>query len=320
MIEITHLKRKLRFEIDGIAPFNFELTVHKPRYGYLFTPLEKYSRKMIWTGVRLSRGVVGLKLRSVGSKGNPLVSVNAYSIEDFSSEEEEEIADLLKNHLQLDVDISDFYRLAEEYPALRQAKKDLYGMRDTHFPDLFNAAIVAITLQMTRWERSLQMIDSLYKEYGEKLIIDNTHVIITPAPSRILKASDNELRQKCALGYRGKFIRNAAKTINSNFHTLEDLKLMPSNEAKAELMRIGGIGEYSADIMTPHPSFPVDSWSVKIFSDLFGLKGQEKPEKTIPIVKEYARKEFGQWQGYVYAYILHDLENIRKIFHLDLKR
>lgn len=318
VVDNKSLKRGFTCEIDGLAPFNFELTVNKPRYGYLFTPFERHSRKKIWTGLWLNRDIIGLRLKTLSSTENPLLSVDVFSNDSFSNREEREFIKNLKKHLQLDVDISDFYKLAESYPVLRRAKSDLYGMRDTHFPNLLNAAIVAITLQMTTWERSLQMMDLLYNEYGERLSFDGARIIITPDPTRILRTSEEELRQRCGLGYRARFIRSVAKASVSNFHTLEDLEMMNPGQAKKELMKIRGIGEYSADIITPHPSFPVDSWSMKIFCTLFGLKAQGKLDETIPMIKHFAQKEFGRWQGYVYAYILHDLENIRRAFNIGL--
>jgi 3-methyladenine DNA glycosylase/8-oxoguanine DNA glycosylase len=302
---------KFEYDMGAVAPFSFELTVNKPRYGYVFTPFERYSssKKTLWTGVTLDEADLGLKLTSVGTTANPLISVSTYSEIDLSDREEERVLEFVKSHLQLSLNISDFYDLAEEHPIVRQATKDLYGMRNTHFPDLFNAAIVAITLQMTKWDRSLQMINLLYKEYGKGLSFNNNQIIITPSPARVLKASEENLKKKCGVGYRAKYVLNMAKIISSGFSTMQELKRMSASAAKSKLMEISGIGEYSADIITPHPSFPVDTWSAKIFRCLFNIP-EEEPRRLAQAIKEFAQTRFDKWQGYVYAYLLHDLDNV----------
>lgn len=318
---MNNLRYKLRlawqFELSGKPPFSFEFTVHKPRYGYWLTPFEIYEDSRIWSGLTLLGGTpVGLKLQSIGTLLRPRVIINVFHAGALKNEEQKEILQLVLECLRIEEDISEFYALAEQLPILKQAKQDLYGMRDTHFPDLFNGIILAVTLQMTTWQRSLEMMNSLYLTYGERIEFDGREVILAPSLATIAKANSVELKERCKLGYRANFLQAIARRIEEGFPSLQELAKSSPDEAKKELMKLKGIGEYSADIVTPYPSFPVDTWSVKIFSKAFGIELKEKPTKFIPIIKEHARDKFRKWQGYVYAYILHDLENLSKTFDL----
>jgi 3-methyladenine DNA glycosylase/8-oxoguanine DNA glycosylase len=91
---------------------------------------------------------------------------------------------------------------------------------------------------------------------------------------------------------------------------MEDLEKMTAEEARTELLKLKGIGDYSAGIIGPHPSFPLDVWSVKIFAEVFGIELGEKPQESIPNVKKYAEERFGRWRHYVFLYVLHDLDNL----------
>jgi N-glycosylase/DNA lyase len=307
------LKLVSYFKLTGLPPFNFELTVHKPRYGYWLTPFEIYKGGKIWSGMRLSDGTpIGVKLQSTGGLFDPKIAVSVFCTRELKEGERGKIKKKISKLLQIGEDISEFYSMCDRYPALKKAKKDLYGMRDTHFPDLFNGLLLALTLQMTPWERSLRMLESLYLIYGERIRFDEHEVIISPSPATIAEVKEEELRERCKIGYRAKYLKEIARSLIAGFPSLEELERLSPPEAKQKLKKLKGIGEYSADIVTPHPSFPVDIWNVKIFSKAFGLK-TERIKNSIDFVKQYAGKEFGKWQRYVYAYILHDLNNLKSL-------
>ena len=93
---------------------------------------------------------------------------------------------------------------------------------------------------------------------------------------------------------------------------------MSAEEAKAKLMELKGIGEYSADIVSPHPGFALDVWSAKIFSLLLFREEPKLPRTTIPKLRKAAEERWGKWRGYVFVYVLNDLENLSKRFNLNL--
>ena len=95
--------------------------------------------------------------------------------------------------------------------------------------------------------------------------------------------------------------------------------MKPSTEkAKAKLMELRGIGEYSADIVSPHPGFALDVWSAKMFQMLFHRVKSESPRDEIPKLKNIAEQKWGRWRGYVFVYVLNDLENLSSRFSPNL--
>ncbi|MGQ9846970.1 MAG: DNA-3-methyladenine glycosylase family protein [Bacteroidales bacterium] len=230
--------------------------------------------------------------------------MSVFSSECLSNEDEKEIIDTICRCLALETDLSEFYRMAEGHPILKCAKNDLYGMRVVSFPDLFNAAILAVTLQRASRGRTRQMIKSLHEKYGKLIRLDGYEINISPSPQTI---GSNELMQTCRLGYRASYITAIAKSIiSSEIPTLEELSLMSPEKAKETLNKLKGIGEYSAEVIlfSIHPFFPVDAWSAKIFRFLFKIK--TKKRNLIQAIKQYAQSRFGVWQSYAYEYILND--------------
>jgi 3-methyladenine DNA glycosylase/8-oxoguanine DNA glycosylase len=94
---------------------------------------------------------------------------------------------------------------------------------------------------------------------------------------------------------------------------------MSAEEAKTKLRELKGIGEYSADIVSPHPGFALDVWSAKIFNLLLFGKEPKSPRTIIPDLKKTAEKRWGKWRGYVFTYVLNDMSNLSKRFRLNLE-
>jgi len=162
-------------------------------------------------------------------------------------------------------------------------------------------------------KRSDQMMTLLIENYGETITFDGKQVSYWPSPKRIAKASVRQLEQRCKLGYRAKVLKGIAKAVLKGFPTLRDLEAMSPEEAKAKLMELKGIGEYSAEIVSPHPGFALDVWSAKIFNALLLEEKTESPRSVIPNLKKIAEKRWGKWRGYVFTYVLNDLNKLSEI-------
>jgi DNA-3-methyladenine glycosylase II len=307
----------LRFR--AVSPYDFALTVHKPAGWSLLTPFEVFEKGILWTAMRMSSGkLFGLKLWSVGTVEKPEMRCKVYSHEKLGQSERRELLKTIAWMLNLDEDIRPFYRLGEHDSLVKALVKDLYGMRNTRQPDIFSRLILAVTLQMAPIARSDQMMDLLIREYGERVRFDGKEVLYWPSAERIARASVKELERRCKLGYRAKSLRGIAEAVSKSFPSVQELEEMSVKEAKAKLMELKGIGEYSADIMSPHPGFALDVWSAKIFNMLMFKEKVESPRDAIPALKKAAEDRWGRWRGYVFVYVLHDLKNLSNRLNLNL--
>ncbi len=309
------------FRLKAAWPYDFSLTVHKPAGWSLLTPYEIFERGVLWTAMRWHSGeMFGLKLSSVGTVEEPEIFCRLFSREKLTENERRELSDTLTWMLSLNEDITDFYSLLKSDPLVKALVKDLHGMRRTKRPDVFPMLMLAVSLQMAPIKRSNQMMTLLIENYGETITFDNREVLYWPAPERIAKATVRELEKKCKLGYRARVLKGIAHAMLDGFPTLRELETMPSEEARAKLMELKGIGEYSADIVSPHPGFALDVWSAKIFNALLLQQKTESPRTIIPKLKKVAEERWGEWRGYVFTYVLNDLKDLSRRFKLDLLR
>jgi 3-methyladenine DNA glycosylase/8-oxoguanine DNA glycosylase len=312
------LKKVDEFQISPIAPYSFELTVQKDtRYGtewYWLTPFESYTEEEMRTAVRLYDGKpIGLRIKSLGNLRKPKIIVRVFAEMALSENEKQKLSDILVRCLGSRINVREFYILANKYPVLCQAVKDLYGARNTSFPDVFSAMILAVTLQMTSYGRTQKMIRLLCENYGELLKFEGEQVLLWPSPFRIANISEEELRKRCKLGFRAKYLKANSTMISSGkIPSMEKLEAMSPDKACKTLKQMSGIGDYAAGVISPHPSFPVDVWSVHFFAHIFHKRMKKQPRAMIPILRELAKKHFGMWQGYAYEYIVNDLESLTR--------
>jgi DNA-3-methyladenine glycosylase II len=315
----SHLPYSTAFRFKAISPYDFSLTVQKPAGWSLLTPFEIFEKSTLWTGMRTNSGkIFGLKLKSIGTLEKPKISCEVFSREKLSVEERRGLVREMTRTLSLKEDVREFYALAERDPLVKSLVEDLYGMRRTNRPDIFPSLILAVTLQMAPIKRSDQMMNLLIENYGVKIRFDRKEILYWPSPHRIAKAEVRELEERCKLGYRAKILKGIAEAICKGFPTLRELEEMSTEEAKARLMELKGIGEYSADVVSPHPGFALDVWSAKIFNLLLFGEEAKSPRSIIPKLREIAEDRWRKWKGYVFTYVLNDLNNLSRRLNFNL--
>jgi len=306
-------------KLEALPPYDFDLSVHKPAGWPLSTPFEVFENGTVWTVMRAFSGeLFGLKLKSMGTVEKPRISCEMYTSQKLGTSEKREMLDTLTWMLNLREDIRGFYSFARRDPLVKALTKDLYGMRNTKQPDLFSRLILAVTLQMAPITRSDQMMNSLITKYGDKVSFDGKNILYWPSAEKIANVPVGELKQKCKLGYRAKFLKDIAETLRAGFPSFQRLEGMSPQEAKVKLMQLDGIGEYSADIVLPHSGFALDVWSAKIFNALLLGEKAESPRDLIPKLKNMAEERWGNWRGYVFIYVLNDLDHLSRRFNLNL--
>lgn len=93
-------------------------------------------------------------------------------------------------------------------------------------------------------------------------------------------------------GFRAKYIIDAAKKISSGEVDIEKVKALPFDEAKAELLKIKGVGEKVAQCALlygfgRYEAFPVDVWVKRILQELYPDGFPEKYYNTQGIAQQY---------------------------------
>ncbi len=302
------LSRKKRFTIRVREPFNFILTVRKPAGWYWITPYEVVEQNRYWSTLRLRDEIlVGVKLTQKGSE----VRVEVYSEDYVTGEQVNEVSSVLGIGLGAEINLKEFYKVAGRDCFLEHVFKDLYGMKPYFSNSVFERALLAICLQMAPIKRSYEMLRSIIEVYGETLTFEGKTIRHWPSPSRLKAVPEEELKKRCKLGYRAKFIHGLA--VLRPLPDIVELWEKPTEKALKELTRLPGIGEYSAGIILTRNTSPIDVWSSGIFHKLFFGESPEKPRKAIKRVVEEAERRYGEWKWEAFAYTLNALPKLESL-------
>ncbi len=317
---MTQLTRSFRYELRPEPPYDFELTVHKPAGWPLFTPDEQYERGTLWTATYLQGRLTGIKLASIGTTSRPRISVRLFFSRRPSRAELDAMRQQLAGALGIDDSLADFYKLARGDRILSHVIRHLRGMHDTSPTTLFSEACLAILLQMAPLARSNAMMSAFIACYGPAAELDGRKIRAWPTAERVARLSARELATSCKVGYRAKLLVDLASALaDGAFPSIEQLRAMPPEEARRRLLQLPGIGDYSADIINPHGGFPIDAWSVEVFSQLFYGKVPARNRDSIDKVKREGLRRWGRWAWLAFFYVVQDLPGLSKALGVELR-
>jgi 3-methyladenine DNA glycosylase/8-oxoguanine DNA glycosylase len=243
------------------------------------------------------RSVTGqvIELFLTEAKDGVLINVN----HELSPVDQEKIKQSVSWMLNLDLDLTDFYRLVEGEPKLRHVVKDAKG-RILRSPTLFEDTIKTILTTNTSWAGTIRMVNALVKQYGSGSSSNkNRHAF--PTPDQLADTEVDILRSQTRLGYRAPYVLELAREVASGNLDLEALKKadMPTSELHKRLLSIKGVGNYAVAnllmILGRYDYIPIDSWATKVVSiEWYG-------GKTIgPGEVEKAFAKWGAWKGLAY--------------------
>jgi N-glycosylase/DNA lyase len=126
-----------------------------------------------------------------------------------------------------------------------------------------------------------------------------------PAPERIATVTEAELRA-CKMGFRAPSLLAAAREIAEGRFDLERIRHLPHAEARAELMKLRGVGGKIADCVLLFAyefdaAFPVDVWIERALQQLY-FPRRRASEKRL---HRFAATHFGPHAGYAQQYLFH---------------
>jgi len=209
--------------------------------------------------------------------------------------------------------------LAARYFALDHPLTAIYAT----FPeDAFSRAALAAcrglrVMRQPRWECLATFLTSAMKQvghirgmslalrarFGEP--VAGSAVNAYPTPAAIAAASEAELRG-CGLGFRAPHLCETARRIAGGETDLDALARLGTEELRAELCRLPGVGRKIANCVLLFAyerldAVPVDVWIARVTRSLAPRGG----DASLAELETFSRERFGPYAGYVQQYLFH---------------
>ncbi|MFX1485093.1 MAG: DNA-3-methyladenine glycosylase family protein [Promethearchaeota archaeon] len=284
----------MRITLRAQPPFSLFSTV-KSHGWYQIVPFEFDQDNVLLKYIlRLHSGnVIEMKIREKETG----VQVNIES--SLDKEEKREVKQIVTWMLNLNQDLSDFYKLARKEPKLAQMKKKAQG-RVLRSPTLFEDVVKTILTTNTLWAATKRMASNLVIQFGSPLSDDSSKQAF-PTPEQLAKTNEKTLREQTRIGYRAPYVLKLAQDVASGELDLESLKSVdiPTVQLKKQLLALKGVGNYAAAnllmILGRYDFIPIDTWAMTVVSHEWHNGNKIKPEDV-----EDAFENWNEWKGLAY--------------------
>ena len=140
---------------------------------------------------------------------------------------------------------------------------------------------------------------------GESSAVTDRRYNSFPTPQRLAALTESELRA-CKMGFRAPNLLAAARQIAEGKFDLEKIRRLDYAEARAELMKLRGVGGKIADCVLLFAygfdsAFPVDVWIERALQRLYFPRRRASE----PRLRRFATTHFGPHAGYAQQYLFH---------------
>lgn len=245
-----------------------------------------------WTGV-----VGGEWIRLIGMAGGIRIQT-AKPLKDPA---------VLTDYLQTSVDIRAVIRTFPTADThLRAAVKACRGLRLLRQDpwECLASFILSSTKQIVQIR---QIVAALSERHGRPVEVPEgaSPRYAFPTAAQISALSESDLRA-CKMGFRAPYLLQAARRVSSGEIDLQAIARMEMSAARAELMKLDGVGEKIADCVLLFgygfpEAFPVDVWVRRVLVDFYFRGRDVKPER----LRRFIATHFGVNAGYAQQYLFH---------------
>jgi len=211
----------------------------------------------------------------------------------------------LAEYLQAGVKLSEILATFPADPHLRVAVASWRGLRLLRQDpwECLASFILSSTKQIVQIR---QIVAALCAEFGTPVIVPGRPPAFSfPTAARLAAATEDELRA-CKMGFRAPYLLATARLVASGKCDLGGLRQLPLAEARAQLMKLPGVGGKIADCVLLFAygfptAFPVDVWVTKALRKFYFRGRRVKPSRLHSFISAH----FGPNAGYAQQYLFH---------------
>ncbi len=212
----------------------------------------------------------------------------------------------LENYLQTAVNLDHIQSTFPDDEPMRQAVSACRSLRllKQEKWECLASFILSSTKQILQIR---QVVSRLCQRAGNEIDAPNERgpVFGFPGVEAVAGLNEQDLRS-CGMGFRAPYLLGSARMIVDGAVRFDDLPAMDLASARAEIMKLPGVGRKIADCallfsgMQP-AAFPVDVWIMKALQQLYF----PRRKRTIKQLQQFSESHFGPNAGYAQQYLFH---------------
>ncbi len=224
--------------------------------------------------------------------------------EQLQPSEIEQVKLFVREWFDLDTDLIPFYEMAKKDQLLGPLVEKYVGYRIIGQPDLFESLVWAVLGQQINVQFAYTLKQRFVERFGERVNFENQDYFLFPQPEVVATLTDADLLPLQFSRQKSKYTILIAEAFAKGDVSKEQLKNLPLAEAKENLMKIKGVGNWTANYALMktfrYPdAFPLEDAGVH--NAIRNLKGM-KTKPTLDQVKRIFKKYKG-WEAYATLYL-----------------
>ena len=208
----------------------------------------------------------------------------------------------VNDYFRLDDDIEYIYKSIGTDKHIRTAIQTYRGLRIVR-QDPWECLVSFICSANSNIPRISSNMTNLATAYGTKLHLDGYLGYSFPTSHQIFHAGEQQLRE-LKLGFRAKYVSDAAKFVSHGKIDLDALKKLNYEESKQLLTLISGVGQKVADCvllfsLEKLQACPVDRWVRRAMESWYLVE----PNLSYEEIRSWAINRWGPFTGYAQQYL-----------------
>ena len=206
--------------------------------------------------------------------------------------------------LDVYTDLKPFYKIVEADKLLGPLIKKYFGYRIVGQPDLFESLVWAVLGQQINLTFAYTLKQRFVEQFGEVIEQEGQKYFLFPSHDRVSQLTPESLLALQFSKQKASYTLGIAQAFASGEITKESIQHLSLTEGKEKLMKIKGIGNWTANYALMktfrYPdAFPLED--VGIHNAIKNLKGM-KSKPTLAQVKRIFKKYKG-WEAYATLYL-----------------
>ena len=285
------------------SPFNFELSVKIFSNGD--PQIQRYEKGFYWQLIWLNNKLVLITVRSLGSVDKPELSVSIKPDNELNKKDNVLARKILTSIFNLDFDLKYFYEDMHEDSIMSKLTLKLRGLNNPTTPTFFEAIVSSMIEQQISLKAARSIETKMIKEFGNILQLDGETYYSFPTPETLSNLEKEDLRGSGLSFRKAEYVTGLSKSIEENKLDLNELKTKSTSEIISELLKIRGIGVWTAELAVIRGLHRV----VALPADDIGLRRvvSHYYNNYEPISADELRriaKGWGKWSGLAAFYLV----------------
>ncbi len=274
------------------APYDFDLSAAFATYGGGRYAADLFEDGMFRRAMRSEEGPALVTIESIGSVSEPLLNIRL-SGDSLSSNTADRLVETAARLVGAHVDLRPFYHAIEDDDAVGFLARRFRGLGIPQTAAPFEAIVLAILGQQISGHVARVLRETIVDTLGDSVVFGGAEYRTFPSPESIAEAGPERLRGIGLSARKSEYLYDIAAQTVAGELDLDSLANLPADAIVAELLKLRGVGPWTAHWLLIHAyglpdGFPHGDLAIQRSLGLLCNRGQLSPGEALDLSRKWS--------------------------------